>query len=779
MNTAVTDVITSYKPRTIKTLRDQQSALTPCIDPYIIENQVFEYIYNTQRTLVNPNKEACFRCHYMYLKSMMPRKYIQYAVSKESIYYLVANEVIDPFLFFVNGYMVPWSMISIIMTHEDYHILCRTDDPTWIDRFKHVESLNVIHLPDGCVYADYPLGDIGNRVFGFDVMGNFTEDPNCPISIVDESVFMHYNAFSTTGGVNAHKVTSDTTIKYFPNNVIIFRNGILDTTSTVNFESTLVTINDGTNPNADNIYFIVFRDERARDTVDNIKHANLDMIKPYVEQQNAGETVPEWVTDLEKEFDFEMSRQKTYATNVEESIEYIMNYNASLFEEAYLANRNLVVEEKDGQWVLDNLRDDGTIYIPRKHGLFTDEYILMLVNGMLYKFYYAARYTPDYCIIPIKGINAEDTVELLRFNGVNNNSFDIVVNANDSFRNYDENYVNDQMILFSTIPPTDDYQFPADGLQHFPVEYTLEKDENGWMRITLADEKYYGQKLKLVYKHQFRHYWFNIIQASATDSYCIDLGTKFMYCHDYSKYMVFFNGRRLSTDQYRLCLPVRSTTPFYKFELYLTMLVQEGDRVDIIYTPSLLKDVVLVPQLGEDGKITVDKSSITYSLSKNLYMVWANGKKISSSKIANIDSTHIKIIEDIETLKYVCITKFLPDIDELTEVFQASTALWDHIIAQLTDEEVEQLLSFAGVTITDTEQDIYANSVSVRSVMLELIREKFIMQANVDTTGPFAYGYTDVDTTAIESYDSGNNALLMAGDANRTDNIDGVNREWP
>ena len=49
--------------------------------------------------------------------------------------------------------------------------------------------------------------------------------------------------------------------------------------------------------------------------------------------------------------------------------------------------------------------------------------------------------------------------------------------------------------------------------------------------------------------------------------------------------------------------------------------------------------------------------------------------------------------------------------------------------------------------------------------------------ANVDTTEPFVYDYTDVDKTAIEGQDSGGNNLLMAGDSNRTDNID-VPREW-
>lgn len=780
MNKAVTDVITSYKPRNINALRDQQIALTPCLDPYIIDTQVFEYIYDNQRTLVNPAREACYRLKYMYIKNIEPRVYIEYATSRHNLDFLVAENIVDPFLLFINGKMVPWHMIKVIMTHEEYHLLCEADTTDWLKEFNDAKSIQIIHLPSSCVYVNFPIGDADNRVFGFDHYGNYTTDVECQYSILNESSYMYFVKESTTAAINAHIVDTDVNVKYYPNNVILFRNNVLDTNSIISFDSTLMTINDGLNPDGEKLDFIVFKDIRTKEKVDNIKHAKLSYIQPYIQKQNAGEEVPEYITDLQTEFDFEMSRKKDYQTNVDESIDYIINYNASLFEDAYLQNKNLTVEEKDGQWVLDNLREDGTLMIPRKHGEFTDEYILMLVNGVLYEFYYMMKYTPDYCIIPIKDIKSEDVIEFMRFDDINNNTFDIVVNQDDDYVEYDPNYINTDMVLFSTIPPTEDFKFPEDGLQHFPIDYTLEYDESGKkFRIRFEDSRYYGQKLKLVYKHQFRHYWFDITQAQATDNYCVDLGTKFMYCHDYSKFLVFFNGRRLSTDQYRLCLPVRSTTPFYRFELYLTMYVAEGDRVDVIYTPSLLKDVVLIPEIEEDGKITVDKSEITYSLTKNLYMVWANGKKIPASKIANIDSTHIRIIDDIETLKYVCITKFLPDIDELTEVFQTSTALWDHIMSKLTDDEISQILNYNTTIINNNETDMYANSVHIRSVMLELIREKYIMNAGVDTTEPFVYDYLDVDDTAVSVYDSAGNALLDSADANVTENIDGIEREWP
>ena len=220
MNKAVTDVITSYKPRNINALRDQQSALTPSLDPYIVEGQVFEYTYDTQRALVDVNKEACFRMHYTYLKSMAPRKYIYYSICKEPIDYLVAEEVIDPFLMFINKKLVPWSMMTIVMTHEEYYILCKTADPTWINEFKNVSAIDVIHLPSGCVYTDFPVGEADNKVFGFTNDGYFSDDPDCPISIINESPFMKFDSYVTNGAINAYAVSNNTNIKFFPNNVI-------------------------------------------------------------------------------------------------------------------------------------------------------------------------------------------------------------------------------------------------------------------------------------------------------------------------------------------------------------------------------------------------------------------------------------------------------------------------------------------------------------------------------------------------------------------------------
>lgn len=952
MNKAVTDAIVHYKTVVSNNLRDQQSSLTPCLDPFIYECQVYEYKYDAHRTLVNPTKEACFRMHYMYLKPMSPRKYMEYIVSRRPISEMVAENVIFPFLFFINKKMIPWSMIDIIFTHENYFVLCHTTNEKWLSEFRNVKSVDILHLPDGCRYCvkgpddpyynpykdptsdeyrpitdpnsdqyrpeadpdspfyrieldpyspfyrpecdfyrdDYrywkdPLnpnydarrdpnsseyipkfdpdnpeydpdfdpdateeggGDesgegestdsseeiqlasyrmsrkatsrayedpvegespeepakpdpflpelpnqvdkkyFGEVIMSFNNDGTYNDDDkHAAISIVNCMTHMDFNSYSTNSRVNAFAVSENTSIKFFPNNVLLFRNNLLDTSSKIEFKSTLISINEGANPDNDQLNFIVFRDKETFPTVDNISKANLRYIRPYVQYLNGDIAIPDEMRKLfNNEFSFEMDYKKNYATNRAESIQYIIGYNAALFEEAYLKNyRNLFVEPHNGAWVLSNLNEFNELLIPCRHGNFNQERIIMLVNGMLYKFSHMTKYTnKSHCLIPIKDIEPTDKIELFRFTDINNSVFNILVNENDPYIEYDEEYLNNDIVIFSTIPPTDDYSYPEEGLQHFPVEYAIERDPNDdkKMKIIFFDKKYYGEKLKLAYKHRFIHKWYTITaDQSEQETYHIDLDDDFMYCYDYSKYLVFYNGRRLSTDQYRLCLPVRSTTPFSRFEIFLTSLVKEGDRLDIIYTSSLMKDVVLKDSIDEDGVIEVDKSDITYSLSKDSYMVWANGKKIPSESIVNIDSTHIKIVEDIGSTKTVCVTKFLYDIDELTEVFKSTDSIWDTITAGLTDDQIKAILNFSSTDLTNSEEWIYDGNVSVKAIMYELIREKFIMDAKVDTSGGFAYGYDDVDDTIITTKDSGDNNVLEVGDANIRGNIDGVERQWP
>ena len=327
----------------------------------------------------------------------------------------------------------------------------------------------------------------------------------------------------------------------------------------IRFDSSLLTIGDGhpTDPSdTARLDFGVFINTKYTPTVDNINKTDLNGLAPYIKEHNLGNT-PEFLPDLQQPFEMAMDRKKYYDENVADAIKTMLSYNASLFNKVIEESSDLIIEEHDGAWLMEALREDGTVAMSRYHNNMVDEYIIVLVNGLLYKYYSMIKYKVNQFLMPVQSIEPDDKVELLRFQNVNNFEGKITVQEDEGFIPRSSDYINENMILFSPELHGDDlpYDFPKNGLQHFPVEYSLEYDEQGNIKIILADHFYYGKELTVVFKNRFRHYRYHMKTPTVPEKFTVDLGNKFMYCHDYTKFLVFYNGRRLSTEQYRLTLP--------------------------------------------------------------------------------------------------------------------------------------------------------------------------------------------------------------------------------
>lgn len=808
--------INLHKKKSTIPIVDNQVTYIPKVEDGQIEYMTFSYIIDGQRTKINQSHQCCFRLRYIKAKRIPPRVEIQHSYGIWSMYYLLDAGIIQPFMLFINGRFIPWDMISIIADKDTYHLLVDCESyPNYASLIRDIEFVQMVTLPDHLRF-DPDYHDLDPSVaFSFDSFGVY--NPGAADFVVRTRTDAHHiiwNYWTTTVGVNAFPVLQETSVKLTEENVILFRDGFFATGTrevirkafddeyeydngfistclsfsvedidlqenpSIKFDSELLTIGDGAEEGLGRLDFGVFINTKYTPTVDNINRTDLYGLAPYIEDQNAGIDNPDFLQELQVPFEMQMDRTKKYSENVDDAINTMMAYNASLFNEVLEESSNLIIEEHDGQWVLDAVDDSNMLSLSRYHDEMVDEYILMLVNGELYQYYHMAKYKVNKCYIPIQGINPEDRIELLRFQNVNNYELDITVNEDDGYLAYSPDYINETMILFSTDPHECPYSYPADGLQHFPVEYSLDTDENGGIKITLADSYYYGKPLHIAYRNKFRHYRF-VMEESYPEKYTVNLGNKFMYCPDYDKFLVFYNRRRLGSDQYRLTLPVRKGTPFYSFEIYLTMPISNGDILDVVYVPSIMRDVILIPELPLTGDIVVDKTALGYGLSKDLYMVWINGKKIPKSCITDIDSTNIRITTDVQSIKMVCLTKYIEDIELLSVAYQANNALWDSAMAKLTHDEITALLGIVEEELTNTEPGIYDNAIGIRTIMYELIREQFMMNPEVDTTGAFVYDYLDVDTTAVDGYDAGGNAVLPTGDANLTDNLSDVHREWP
>ena len=809
------ETVNRYKAKSADPIRDQQVAYIPRIQTDQIDFITSFYILEGKRIPVNITNQLFVKLKYLDYRSISIRKFLQYRSGVYNMHDLVNNKIIIPFMVFINGWFVPWEYLQIAIDSDIHHLIINGATNDHIARMcKNCDFIQIVTLPEyaTCV-TDYdnPL----SAMFVFDEYGKYDMD-NVKYCIVSATghYSLGFNYWHTDQDVNAFKLLNQTDIKLTEANIMLFVNGLfasgtrdktprgidgeyekdnghvapcVDFTYSPNFvipnpdvriDSVLLSINNGKNDNRDVYDFGLFVNPNYTYTIDNISRVDVDKLAPVISDHNINGNTPEYLANLRVPFEMKMSTQKMYAENLGDALRAISRYNTDLFTSIFMDRSNLVIEERSYEWIQAHLQG-GAIILPISYGDNRTEYVVVLVNGRLYEYSHMIKYYTNKVLIPIQNIGPEDTVEFLRFKNINNLEKKVIINANDGYINYSEEHINDNMALFSTEYNGAIYDFPEGGRQHFEIPYTLLKNSNGLTKVILDDPFYYGKELTMTYRDRFKWEVFTIEDLGGKSEYVIDLGDRFKYCNQYHRYLVFLNNTRLSSDHFRLVLPVRPTTPFTEFKIYLTIPVTEGDRLDIMYTPALFQDIIVRDTIDTSGDIVIDKSVLDYGLTTDLYMIWINGKKVAQSNISDIDTTHIRVTSDEKSTNALSITKFIPSIDAIDKAFDENTALWDTITSVMSAEDINKLLGIKTNTITDTEPNRYEDAASIKAIMNDLIRDEFLMNPSIDVSGPFVYDYLDVDTTVVGGYDSGENAMLETTDANHEDNLGILDRVYP
>lgn len=809
------ETVNRYKAKSADPIRDQQVAYIPRIQTDQIDYITSFYILEGKRIPVNITNQLFVKLKYLNYRSIGIRKFLQYRSGVFSMNDLVNGKIIIPFMVFINGWFIPWEYISIAIDCDMYHLIIDGSTDSHIEYMcKNCDYIQIVQLPEyvTCVKSyDNPL----NAMFVFNRYGKYDMD-NPKYFIVSSTghYSLGFNYWHTDQEVNAFKLLNQIDIKLTEANIMLFVNGLfasgkndktprgidgnykkpngyvapcVDFTYSPNdvisnpevrIDSILLSINGGKNDNRDVYDFGLFVNPNYTETIDNISRVDVDKLAPVISDHNINGNTPEYLANLRVPFEMKMSTQKMYAENLGDALRVISRYNTDLFTSIFMDRSNLVIEERSYEWIQAHLQG-GAIILPISYGDNRTEYVVVLVNGRLYEYSHMIKYYTNKVLIPIQNISPEDTVEFLRFKNINNLEKKVIINANDGYINYSEEHINDNMALFSTEYNGAIYDFPEGGRQHFEIPYTLLKNSNGLTKVILDDPFYYGKELTMTYRDRFKWEVFTIEDLGGKSEYVIDLGDRFKYCNQYHRYLVFLNNTRLSSDHFRLVLPVRPTTPFTEFKIYLTIPVTEGDRLDIMYTPALFQDIIVRDTIDTSGDIIIDKSVLDYGLTTDLYMIWINGKKVAQSNISDIDTTHIRVTSDEKSTNALSITKFIPSIDAIDKAFDENTALWDTITSVMSAEDINKLLGIKTNTITDTEPNRYEDAASIKAIMNDLIRDEFLMNPSIDVSGPFVYDYLDVDTTVVGGYDSGENAMLETTDANHEDNLGILDRVYP
>lgn len=837
------DTVNWYKTLSADPIVNQQKAYIPRLETNQVEYIATHYIIDGKRIPVNITKQLLIKLRFLNfrsfryrnfqnpedpekpwdMKSTPTKKFLDYDYGVFSMQELIDKKVIEPFMLFVNGWFIPWKFLTIVIADEMYYILidATEEDGTVNEHFSRVckscDFVQIVTLPENCICVteyDNPIG----ASFSFDENGKFDIDNPVYFIISTESSY-RFNYWHSNQAVNAFRVLNQQDIKLTEANIMLFVNGLfgtgirekvpraidgdtehfdefgnfcvhpcIDFTYTPNYvtpnpivtmHSSLLSINRGNNENGDVYDFGLFVNPNYEVTIDNLSRIDLDELAPIVREYNLTGEAPDYLEGLFEPFEMKMDRRKFYAENLADALRTISKYNSDLFTSIFEHTSNLEIEEHDYEWIQAHTKG-GAITLPISHGYMVDEFIIVLVNGRMYEYQHMIKYFANRVIIPIQHIGPDDTFELLRFKNINNFEKKVIINEDDGYINYSSEIINDKLCFFSKEYNGAVYEFDTEGgRQHFEIPYKLEKNEKGLTKIIFDDPFYYGKELIMTYKDRFKWEVYTVVDTGGYSDYCIDLGDRFKYCNEYHRFLIFLNNNRLTSDHYRLTLPVRPTTPFKEFKLYLTIPIHEGDRLDILYTPALFQDIIVRDTIDTSGDIVIDKRVLDYGLTTDLYMVWINGKKVAQSNISDIDSTHIRVTSNEKSTSTLCITKFIPSISAIDEAFDQNTALWDVITSYMTTEEINKLLGIPENTITNEDEDRYPDSATIKQIMNELIRDEFINNPSIDLSGPFVYDYLDVDTSIVSGYDKDNTAQLETADANHEENLAILNREYP
>lgn len=779
---SVIDRITALRSESTKSLIAQQKSVIPHDITDAFDKVSMEYIIDGNRTLVEDNK-ICLQMNYLPFCPIPEDSLIDLQNIKEYYENLFFDNLISPIALFCNGRFVRWPNLEIISQQGHYYILIGNTRTEYQDFVESIEAGTfTVKLYNVQVNVDYvenePFRYDQDCIFAFNQDGRVDPDNTPFIALYSKNDDLYHKDWVATGVVvNAFDTQIDPNCCISPDNFIIYKDGILYTDAKVSVIGSFLTIDDGAVSGDYSISF--YYNTRIHRSHNNIGRVDPTFIQQYIQKINAGEEVPSYIVDILTSFELDYDKNLTYDENMLASAKSIIEYNADLFDEVYASNTTLDIYKVDGTWVLSHLDEDGYLNIPRRRWHENDGYVIMLVNGRLYEYYYTHEYYSNRFKVSVQDIVESDVVEFLFFKDVCNHVLDITVNEDDVYTKYATHFRNEGMNILSPETDSTTFEYPDDGMQNFVVKHSFLTNSDGESKIVFENPFYYGKSLKVSYRNQFQYFMYRFTQENEDNQeICVDIGTDFKYCPDYSKYMIFLNGNYLSTDQYRLILPNKDTTPFYKYSIYMTRPVKADDRLEIFYVPIIINDIATYDSIETNGEIVVNSPNQTYALTNNTYMVWVNGKKIPADNIANISRNKIKITVDPQSIKSVCVTKYIEDNDYLTEIFKNNESLWDNILSGLTHDEICTLLGIDNIVLTDTEVSAFGETYPITSVMWEILRDFYMSNSSVDLTEPFVYDYIDEDSTAItDGTDSGGNYVRKAYDSNNFDSI--REREFP
>jgi hypothetical protein len=381
-----------------------------------------------------------------------------------------------------NGYKVNDSTINIIIDERTFFI--NSTDP-------YAELKYCIVFMEDIVY------DKSSVIFGI-TNGMFVGGIGTNECISSKNLFMEA-VFTTDGLIEPKQLNAR--YKVFKENIYVVKNGKFLSHDVTHVYGNVFKINDFTDTDNWFVYIIYYKDEECIDNVNKLE-SKIRILDGMFQE------LPNYIEKMSDDFDYRIDPNKSYKENLHDILNYISNYNHEGLLQLYLENKTSIIEEYTGKYMI-SLTKPGDIcaYLPRRRNGKQYNYIIMYVNGLLYKYHDEIEYNITNIKIPLKEINHEDEILIQFFLDCGNNTY------NTTFTKGATNTINFRYI--TTNPANIElyspefegkhlYDLPVDDTRPLKVDY--EYTMNGKdMEVELENPYLYGKELAIVNKRQFRH----------------------------------------------------------------------------------------------------------------------------------------------------------------------------------------------------------------------------------------------------------------------------------
>ena len=641
---------------------------------------------------------------------------------EEPLINLINEDVIQPFIIFLNGKFIKWSDITIIRDcNFDYIKIEGTYTPE--------AKIDCILLPRDIKYQE----NVTRKNVSEDTYFVFTEDGrldfsfNNPYTIIDVPNVYCESFMMSDGKRYKSSLKSDYLIN--DDSILVFTNNL--------YNNKAVTHNEGLNVisidnKLDNI-LILFSNKTKNGEKDNL---SVLPNKKYITDKLLEPPLTDNFKGIIERFDFSFTRDKLWEDNLLDSLKYIMNYNPNLMKDAYLPLCNIEYRYYTGQ-DLWNLADEKRyVRISRLINKSEHTQLIIFKNGLLYNGYHRMYIEKGrtFVIKLMDDVEMNDKFEFMFIKNTDNKEYPLYLYSlkQDSTYPLDPHFDLKHAKMFCKDHPDKKFSIKTSDNIQYEVGFTYEKKDNDEVMFSLKNSWYYDKDLSLVSGRDFRYY-----HTTAQDtSIGYLLPNNFKYANDLNRYMIFVNGRKIDKENYRITT-IDPTRPFTNIAVYFKLILEKYDTVDIFYLPDIMEEVTVQPDVI-NNTIYLNTEAIKYGLDKDLYYIFLNGKKLVPDQIDNVSSTIIKL-KNVNSTENLTIVKFVPDIDILAEMFNDSDIM-STFINNIRTSQFDK--AFNNTMTYNEDPGLQRVGLSTRGVIYQIIKD-FYDKPYINTSDLFLYNYED------------------------------------